>query len=440
MAKPESSIKKYPAFCAAAAAFILIFSALASCAAGEAAYLGVAWAPPAGWVENKINQNHGRYSISIDEAKPVPNGKVMLEGKGLLEAAFYSADANLYEKSAYDYCVDIMRKKASGMKAEGGIFQVPEEKRVTVGEFSGPLTAGTLVTDTRVRRYFVAFVGRDSAGKTVYLQGEYSSYGCAEGDISAYVPQPDASLSLTERDILFKKGVSEINDAIFSLGSSQAEGEITAWAAAPHSEQGEMPLQAPVPAPASDMPAPAEPQAELTAAVSAPPQELKPVPEPAPVKPVMEPPIEKAPPKPVQEPASKETPESAAPGKTSGLISQSKEPKKSYEQEIPDKKNTVAVAPLWHGEWQTEWGKMKLFQKGREVTGVYEHNKGRFHGTTSADGKTLKGRWREQPDYTEPKCGGRAVFNLFSDGKSFSGQWWYGDDKSGGPWNGKKLK
>lgn len=89
----------------------------------------------------------------------------------------------------------------------------------------------------------------------------------------------------------------------------------------------------------------------------------------------------------------------------------------------------------WSGTWDSDWGPMELSQSGNQVTGTYEHNGGRITGTLSAN--TLSGTWSETPTYTAPDDAGDFTFTLAADGKSFSGEWWYGSrsGKADGSWS-----
>ncbi len=90
----------------------------------------------------------------------------------------------------------------------------------------------------------------------------------------------------------------------------------------------------------------------------------------------------------------------------------------------------------WEGEWDTNWGKMILVQKGSSVSGTYTHDQGRITGTVNRD--KLIGTWSEYPNYSPPNDAGDIEFTMSADGKSFGGRWRYGSDGSWGTWDGGK--
>lgn len=94
----------------------------------------------------------------------------------------------------------------------------------------------------------------------------------------------------------------------------------------------------------------------------------------------------------------------------------------------------LAAQPLvnWSGMWETDWGKLTLYQVGDKVTGNYEHDQGKVVGYVK--GNILVGTWSEAPSYSAPKDAGDLKWVLAGDGKSFSGNWCYGSYN--GSWNG----
>jgi len=82
----------------------------------------------------------------------------------------------------------------------------------------------------------------------------------------------------------------------------------------------------------------------------------------------------------------------------------------------------------WTGEWDTNWGKMKLNQSGNSVTGDYEHDAGKIEGNIY--GNVLIGKWSEYPTYSPDGDGeitdaGLFLFRMSEDGKLFTGGWCY---------------
>ena len=90
----------------------------------------------------------------------------------------------------------------------------------------------------------------------------------------------------------------------------------------------------------------------------------------------------------------------------------------------------------WEGQWDSNWGKMVLTQKGSTVTGNYTHDSGRIEGVAS--GNKMTGTWSEAPSYVPDKDAGDIEFIMSADGSTFSGSWGYGSNLSGGDWTGSK--
>lgn len=90
----------------------------------------------------------------------------------------------------------------------------------------------------------------------------------------------------------------------------------------------------------------------------------------------------------------------------------------------------------WAGEWETNWGKMTLTQKGATVTGTYEFDEGRITGTVK--GNKLIGTWSEAPSYAPDRDAGDIEFEMAADGQTFTGQWRYGNTGNWGNWDGGK--
>lgn len=84
------------------------------------------------------------------------------------------------------------------------------------------------------------------------------------------------------------------------------------------------------------------------------------------------------------------------------------------------------------GQWRTTLGAVNLTANGSRVSGVYEHagNKGEISGRYSWRTRLVSGRWNLEGKE------GRFIFQAFSDGSGFLGEWWSGDSLRGGDWIG----
>ena len=84
------------------------------------------------------------------------------------------------------------------------------------------------------------------------------------------------------------------------------------------------------------------------------------------------------------------------------------------------------------GLWKTSYGRMRLWQTGKDVRGVYQYAGGsRLRGTVA--GKTLKFDY-DQPDGEK----GTATFTLAPDGMAMAGTWAAAGGQ-GGQWSGSRL-
>ncbi len=90
----------------------------------------------------------------------------------------------------------------------------------------------------------------------------------------------------------------------------------------------------------------------------------------------------------------------------------------------------------WEGQWDSNWGRMVLTQRGNIVTGHYTHDQGRIEGAVS--GNQMNGTWSEYPTYAPKKDAGDVRFIMSADGKTFGGSWGYGSSLSDGDWTGSK--
>jgi hypothetical protein len=82
------------------------------------------------------------------------------------------------------------------------------------------------------------------------------------------------------------------------------------------------------------------------------------------------------------------------------------------------------------GTWDTTYGPLTMIQKGKKVTGSYYEGKAKLEGTI--EGGKLKF------DYQEQGQGGEGVFELSSDGKTFTGKWRVVGTKNWQEWNGTR--
>ena len=88
----------------------------------------------------------------------------------------------------------------------------------------------------------------------------------------------------------------------------------------------------------------------------------------------------------------------------------------------------------YNGSWSGDWGVINFTQTGSSVTGVYEHDVGRFSGTVT-DG-VLAGTWSEAPSYAAPNDAGDAILYFANNCNEFGGTWGYGTHQSGSAWEG----
>jgi hypothetical protein len=92
----------------------------------------------------------------------------------------------------------------------------------------------------------------------------------------------------------------------------------------------------------------------------------------------------------------------------------------------------------WEGEWDSDWGNIVITQKGNQISGTYTHDNGRISGMVS--GNTITGTWAEYPSYSAPNDAGDIIFEMASDGKSFSGKWRFGNSGSWSDWGESARK
>jgi len=86
------------------------------------------------------------------------------------------------------------------------------------------------------------------------------------------------------------------------------------------------------------------------------------------------------------------------------------------------------------GEWDTQWGLVRLEQRAHAATGTYTYLSddrpitGRLEGVVS--GRHLRFRWSERDE------GGFGWFAMTADGQSFVGEWWPDGGGETHVWNG----
>jgi hypothetical protein len=77
----------------------------------------------------------------------------------------------------------------------------------------------------------------------------------------------------------------------------------------------------------------------------------------------------------------------------------------------------------WTGTWDTEFGSLRLTQRGDTVSGDYDVDQGQISGRVIGD--TLSGTWNEAPSRQAPTDAGEIVFKMAADCQSFDGKWRY---------------
>ena len=86
------------------------------------------------------------------------------------------------------------------------------------------------------------------------------------------------------------------------------------------------------------------------------------------------------------------------------------------------------------GDWDSNWGKLKLMQNGKRVYGPYT---GFRHGSISGeqDGDLLLFHWIQK----ENEQSGHGYLRLSPDGKTMEGRWGYLKSyDNGGSWSAKR--
>lgn len=106
--------------------------------------------------------------------------------------------------------------------------------------------------------------------------------------------------------------------------------------------------------------------------------------------------------------------------------------------QIDDQQAASADARGFAGTWHTNFGVMELTVDGAKATGTFGED-GRIRGALSADARQIAGHWDEGPTHRPPDAG-RFVFTLGPDGRTFEGQFGYGDRQPNMPWKGKRVR
>lgn len=96
----------------------------------------------------------------------------------------------------------------------------------------------------------------------------------------------------------------------------------------------------------------------------------------------------------------------------------------------------------WAGTWDTNYGKVELWQIGEFVTGAYALKqgriKGRVHGEGTDDGLILAGGWSEAPTYAPPDDAGDFEVHMDHSGRFFEGSFWKIGPSSRHAWSGER--
>ena len=91
-----------------------------------------------------------------------------------------------------------------------------------------------------------------------------------------------------------------------------------------------------------------------------------------------------------------------------------------------------AQSKVWQGTWNTDFGIIRLQQDGNKIFGDYA-TRGLLDGAVGGQ-NLIRG------EFTNNGKIGQFAFTIASDGKSFSGKWWWeGQAQNQGTWNGKLL-
>ena len=93
----------------------------------------------------------------------------------------------------------------------------------------------------------------------------------------------------------------------------------------------------------------------------------------------------------------------------------------------------TAASPRFDGVWTSSFGRLRLVQTGKNVTGSYAYSDG-----SSLSG-TVEGR-RMTFTYSEPTTGGEAWFDLSDDGEALHGKWKAKGQTPWKDWNAVRVR
>lgn len=96
-------------------------------------------------------------------------------------------------------------------------------------------------------------------------------------------------------------------------------------------------------------------------------------------------------------------------------------------------------AARYQGTWDTPYGLLSLTASGKHVHGEYAYSNGTIEMALSADGKSIVGKWYEEPTRLPPRDSGKIIFTLSDDGNVIHGKWWYGENEYGDIWDGARV-
>jgi hypothetical protein len=87
----------------------------------------------------------------------------------------------------------------------------------------------------------------------------------------------------------------------------------------------------------------------------------------------------------------------------------------------------------WDGIWETDFGRVRLIEKRRQVHGIYEcGGPASIEGVATGDALEFH--------YREPKVSGSGRFELAEDGAAFTGRWRPRDKRKWSSWSGQRVQ
>ena len=91
------------------------------------------------------------------------------------------------------------------------------------------------------------------------------------------------------------------------------------------------------------------------------------------------------------------------------------------------------------GDYETEYGELKLQQEGDVVYGTFDEKRGHLIGTL--DGRIFRGTWVQLPTFRGPNDAGDVELVFQRHGRRFNGAWRRGCEADWeGQWNGHRLR